>query len=212
MAMEFAESKKKRKPLPGYVIAIIVFGSISIIFGVIKGVVQAQTEQTMAQVNDLMNGGNTSYTSSTTSYVGVTPVNYKGLSIKIPKGWKSETSEEAGGIIHQIYVESADVDYSTISWGRSSNMMSPKEWIQTMHDTGGEDFPNFSPGEITDITYCGQNAYSLSCSMKKLGFTYYAKIITFQKGGNTFMVMNMSDLRSNLSKKFGFVEETLTIN
>lgn len=207
--MEFAKSKKKRKPLPGYAIFIIIFGSLSVIVGIARGIVQAQTEKSMAQVNDLLGKGPSTSSVSSESYIGVTPVIYKGVSMKIPKGWTYETSEEQGGLVHQVYIESPDVDYSTISWGRSSDMISPKEWIQNIHDTGGEDFPNFSPGDISSVTYCGQDAYSFDFSMKKLGFTYYARIITFEKGGNCIMVMNMSDFKSSLSKKFGFVDESL---
>lgn len=209
--MEFAQSKKKRKPLPGYAILIIVLGSLSLIGGIGRAILQAQTEQTVKQYQDLMQGKASTSSPSTFSTVGVTPVSYKGLSIKIPQGWTSETSEESGGLVHQIYLESPDVDYTTISWGLSSNLMSAKEWMQSTHDSEDEIFPNFSPGDISEITYCGQKAYTLNCSMKKLGFTYYATIITFERSGYTFMVMNMSDLQSNLSKKFGFVEETLSI-
>lgn len=210
MPMEFAESKKKRKPLPGYAILIIVLGSLSLIGGIAKGILTAQTEQAARQVQDLLQGDASSST-STESFVGVTPLSFKGLSMKIPKGWTSETTDEAGGLVHQIYLESSDVDYSVISWGISSNLQSPKDWIQFFHDEGGKDFSEYSPGEITTVSYCGEDAYSFSFSYKQLGFTFYGKGFSFKKDGNTFMVMNMSDLRSNLSKRFSFIEETITI-
>ena len=209
--MEFAQSKKKRKPLPGYAIFIIVFGSISLIVGIARGILEAQTEQTVKQYQDLMSGGSSTSSSSTTSVIGVTPVSYKGISIKIPKGWTSETTDQEGGLVHQISLESPDVDGANISWARGNAFLPPREWVQTMHDTGGEDFNGFSPEEITECTYCGEQAYQFIFSMKQLGFTYYSKFLAFKKGGYTIGIFTMSDLRSNLSKKFSFIEDTLTI-
>lgn len=209
--MEFAQPKKKRKPLPGYAILIIVFGSLSVVFGIARGIIQAQTEKTAAQVYDLLNGESSSSSLSSGSYVGVTPIVYNGLSMKIPKGWTYETSDEGGGLAHQVCIESPDVENSTITWGHSSNMLSPSEWIQSIHDTGGDSFPDFSPGEVSRTTYCGQDAYTFDCSMKKLGFTYYARFFTFEKNGQHFMVVNLSDFKSSLSSKFGFIENTLTV-
>ena len=155
--------------------------------------------------------GDTSSSSSTESYVGVNPVSFKGISLKIPKGWKSETSDGAGGLVHQIYLESPDVDYSVISWGHSYNLQSPEDWIRSFHDDGGAEFSEYSPGEISNASFCGEEALAFSFSYKQLGFTFYGKGISFKKDGYTFMVTTMSDLRSNLSKKYGFIEQTLTI-
>lgn len=209
--MEFAESKKERKTLPGYVIFIIIFGILSVLIGLVKGCVQAQTEKTIAQYYDAITSQNSTSPEADESNTGVIPVRYKGLLVKIPKDWKYEMSDMEDGLLHQIQIESPNVDCTTILWGSTSYTNSPKEWISSVRETAGEGFSNYVPGEINKSRYCGETAYTFDYSAKMLGFTYYVRIIMFEKGGSNIMVMNVTDFKSRLSQKFLFVENTLEI-
>ena len=204
MTMELENKQKERKALPWYAVLIIALGSIFTIVGFYKGFLEAKLEKEISQLYD----EKYSSTSSET-YTGVKPVYYKGLSLYIPKGWTYETEEN--GILHQMTLESADVDMSIIVWAPSVYTLSPREWIQNTYDNDDGDLPILSPSAISSITYCGCDAYTFSFSSKKLGFTYYDKIICFEKDGYTLMILNMSDYRSHLSKMFDFIEKTLTV-
>jgi hypothetical protein len=139
----------------------------------------------------------------------VIPASYKGLSLKIPSGWTSESSELEGGLLHQLEIESPDVDLAYIIWAKNSQVLPPSEWAQMTHDSLGEEYNEFSASDISKTTFSGQDAYTFNFSYKKLGFKFYCKCIMFVKDGYGVGVLTQSDLQSHLSSRFGFIEETL---
>ena len=221
MSMEFAESKKTRKPLPEYAIIIIVIAAITGIIGIIKGVLSAQINQAAAEITETFNGYSSS--AATSSYDGVTPVAFKNLSIMIPEGWTYETIEGKPGAVDRLYLESQDSETSNIYWLRVSDaIVKPtlREWLQPMYDSLGDSlagalddsFDNFVAEDITEFPYCGEGALSFNYKYDYMGFQVYGQCIALLKDGNYVMVMNTSDLRSHLASRFDFIEKTLTLD
>ncbi len=190
---------------------IIVLAVIFLIIGIVRGVLSAQVEKAADQVMDYMGMNPSGIPVDETSFLGTEPITYKEVSLKIPKGWTYEGKVLENGLVHQIYMESSDLDSVTLSWVINTAQLSNEEYAQILYDTIDEAWSIDYTNGIVPMDYFGDEAYGFDLVATNLGFKYFGKCFTFRKGGYLFSEMRFSELRSHLGDRFNFIEETMEV-
>lgn len=155
---------------------------------------------------DMKNNNNPN---DSTEIVASAPVEYQGLSLKIPDDWSCKTLEQADGLVHTMML-SGENDFVSISWGSEGDVLEPGEWIQKCLNDMKENYETFSANTIAEFTYCEENAFYYDFSFNQSGILLYSRRIAFKKNGRNILIQYLSDSSERLKNKLGFVEETLS--